>query len=193
MCLLRARSIAHHFRCRHSHANSFGNPKPNNHFSFPAIFASTLIHIIQIRKGDTHISVLYEHRVRLAMHILEKFQDAWPHVLSTCHLLDCLLNSSSPQSSGEAEHNLNSLQSEERSEAVEAFTGRSQDKSTHIQHVDTPVEDQLCQDSVDRQDQLAYDSLSTSMMPIFPFNIIADDSEFNLDSWAIDQNGEGYL
>jgi hypothetical protein len=68
---------------------------------FPAIFASILVHIIHIRQGDAHVQIIAEHRARLAMHILDNFQDAWPIVVWTRHLLDCLLKGPSLPAAGQ--------------------------------------------------------------------------------------------
>lgn len=46
---------------------------------------------MNIRKGSPNIRVVSEHRARLAMQILHRFQDTWPIAIWTRHLLDCLL------------------------------------------------------------------------------------------------------
>lgn len=66
--------------------------------SLPAIFASVLICIMNIRKGIPDIRIISEHRLRLNMQILHKFQDTWPIAIWTRHLLDGLLKISTEQS-----------------------------------------------------------------------------------------------
>ncbi|BDD59606.1 hypothetical protein MAP00_004801 [Monascus purpureus] len=53
-----------------------------------------------MRKEGSHISILCENRVRLATHILERFQQSWPHVIWTRHFLERALKACSGQDSG---------------------------------------------------------------------------------------------
>ncbi|KAF9895168.1 hypothetical protein FE257_000070 [Aspergillus nanangensis] len=57
----------------------------------PAVFASTLVHIMNIHKGDPDMRVVSEHRANLAMHILKRFEDIWPMAIWTRHLLSGFL------------------------------------------------------------------------------------------------------
>lgn len=46
---------------------------------------------MNIRKGEPNIRTVSEHRARLAMQVLDEFQNTWPIAIWTRHLLDCLL------------------------------------------------------------------------------------------------------
>lgn len=46
---------------------------------------------MNIRKGESNIRTVSEHRARLAMQVLDEFQNTWPIAIWTRHLLDCLL------------------------------------------------------------------------------------------------------
>ncbi|ETN42647.1 uncharacterized protein HMPREF1541_01804 [Cyphellophora europaea CBS 101466] len=69
--------------------------------TFPAIFASILVNIIHIRKGEAHIKTLAESRARFSMRVLADFEDAWPIVIWTRHLLERLLSTSSSEQGDE--------------------------------------------------------------------------------------------
>ncbi|KAL2823259.1 fungal-specific transcription factor domain-containing protein [Aspergillus cavernicola] len=66
----------------------------------PAIFASIIVHVTNICKGDSNLRVISEHRARLAMHILDRFQDTWPIAIWTRYLLDGLLRLSTGHGHG---------------------------------------------------------------------------------------------
>ncbi|KAH8893041.1 hypothetical protein GQ53DRAFT_861431 [Thozetella sp. PMI_491] len=156
---------------------------------FPAIFASTLIHIIQLRKGDAHIAVLCEHRIRLALHILETLQDSWPHVLYTRHFLDCLFQSSPGQGSEGARRETIHVQSIEH-EGASRNPGTQRGDSTPLsRHGEVLVDGLLspsCMD--DDQPRYAQDSFLVSAMPMFPFDNLAEDVGLSPDFWAFNQN-----
>ncbi|PYH99446.1 hypothetical protein BO71DRAFT_369055 [Aspergillus ellipticus CBS 707.79] len=61
----------------------------------PAIFASALVCIINLRNGTPDICIVSKNRTNLAMQILNGFQDTWPIASWTRHLLDELLKISS--------------------------------------------------------------------------------------------------
>lgn len=65
--------------------------------SLPALFASVLVCIINIRKGGPDIQIVCKHRARFNMQVLHRFQDTWPTVIWTRHLLDGLLKISNEQ------------------------------------------------------------------------------------------------
>jgi len=106
----------------------------------PAIFASILVHIIHVRKGDEHLRVIAKHRAGLAMLILETFEKAWPLAIWTRHLLDMLLKDSPPSRT--------SPKPRERSDAQlrvhsDALTAARLSGTNHVRQADAPKEHQV--------------------------------------------------
>jgi hypothetical protein len=155
--------------------------------SFPAIFASILIHIIQIRKGDACTKVLCEHRVRIAMHILEEFQDSWPLVVWTRHFLECLLNNGiSGESSREGDRASTPL-STSHSESERPMTSHDTVASTVEPCTLSQADSASYSFSGEYQEPHAFSNgCHTPGMPLFAFNNVAEDMGINADAWLFD-------
>ncbi|EAS31580.2 transcription factor [Coccidioides immitis RS] len=66
------------------------------------IFASLVIHIINIRKGDDYIKMISEHWANLSMTVLSKFEELWPIVVWTRRLFECILKPPSAEATSNA-------------------------------------------------------------------------------------------
>lgn len=122
----------------------------------PAIFSSTIIHILQSRKNGMHVGVLSEHRARLELSILRGFQDTWPHVLYIRHLLERLLKTSSSRES------------------------ETDEQQEHCSGLEEPAEMMFPLGLVEGSlDEHVFNLLSTPTMPMFLFNSLDNEAGFN--------------
>lgn len=141
---------------------------------FPSIFASILIHIIQIRKRTPHLILLCENRVQLAMFILARFEKSWPHVIWTRHFLECVLRgSSSGTSTGTLDSDVNSSQLTRQADVVNGLSDQGRDciSDTHA----TFNESIPSESAIEYLEHCPNDFFSFPMMPTFALNQLAED------------------
>lgn len=136
---------------------------------FPSIFASSLIHIIQIRKGSPHLALVCENRVRLSMFILQKFEESWPHVIWTRHFLECALKGSPCTSQGIGDSSANPNQVVESEDAVNSMSAHSHNGLSDPQRPET------FDDGLEYLDHTPNDFFSFPTMPSLALNQLAEE------------------
>lgn len=135
-----------------------------------------------MRKGDACTEILCENRVRLAMHILESFQDSWPAVIWTRHFLECLLNNTPEDTARDAD-----MESATHSEMAKPSMTQWRVGSSVVEHRVVEQNAASGQMETEYQDPNAYgSSFQTPQMPLFSFNDVAEDMGINPDTLLFD-------